>query len=315
MLTGRDRDRAVSFGSPTPPASTAHRIWKVAARASPPYLLMLPSIAMVAAVSMIPLGFAGYQSLHRSHYFEVGSFSGLTNYFAVLFSEAGIRTVVNSIVFVVGSTAITMALGISLALLLNRSFPLRGFFRTILLAPWLVSALSAGLLWAWLLNAHFGPVAQLVSNTGFTMPNVLTNPSFAMPALCVVNAWSSYPLVMVLVLAALQTIPDELLDAARVDGASFLQRLRHVMFPLIRRQIAVAMIMTTLHTFNNATLVLVMTGGGPVGTTNTMALRVFREGLAYFNMGTASAGAIAVLLLNVIFAVCFIRAGRKSEVQ
>jgi ABC-type sugar transport system permease subunit len=262
---------------------------------------------------MLPMGFALYQSVHGSHYFVVGPFNGLTNYAAILLSDQGVRDVVNSIVFVVGTLVLAMAFGVSLALVLNRKFPLRGFFRTILLAPWLVSALSAGLLWAWLLNAHFGPIAHLLSGFDVTMPNALTSPTFAMPALCLVNAWSAYPLVMVLTLAALQTIPKEVLEAARIDGAVGLRRFRHIVFPLIRNTALVLTVLTSIHAFNHVTLVFVMTGGGPVGSTEVMALRIFMEGFRFYHLGIASAGAVLMFLLNIAFTFAYVRVLRTER--
>jgi ABC-type sugar transport system permease subunit len=126
-----------------------------------------------------------------------------------------------------------------------------------------------------------------------------------MPALCIANAWTSYPLVMVLILAALQTIPTELTDAARIDGATYWQRFRFVTLPLLRQSTLVAAVLTTLHAFNNVTLVLVMTGGGPAGTTETFALRIFQEAFSFYRLGLAAAGAVIVLVLNVVFNVSY----------
>jgi ABC-type sugar transport system permease subunit len=173
--------------------------------------------------------------------------------------------------------------------------------------PWLVSNTVAALLWAWILSAQFGPIAPVVAVFGVTMPNPLTSETLAMPALIVCNAWGSYPLVMVFVLAALQTIPTELQEAARIDGASGWQRFRHVIFPLVRNTTLVTLVLTTLHTFNGVSIVLIMTGGGPVGATDVMALRVFEEGFKFYRMGLATAGAVVIFGLNIVFTVAYMR--------
>jgi ABC-type sugar transport system permease subunit len=112
---------------------------------------------------------------------------------------------------------------------------------------------------------------------------------------------------MVFVLAALQTIPTELQEAARIDGASGWQRFRHVIFPLVRNTTLVTLVLTTLHTFNGVSIVLIMTGGGPVGATDVMALRVFEEGFKFYRMGLATAGAVVIFGLNIVFTVAYMR--------
>ena len=120
-------------------------------------------------------------------------------------------------------------------------------------------------------------------------------------------------MIMVFVLAALQTVPVELDESAVVDGASPLQRFMYVTFPHIRSTLLVALVLTTLNTFNHVTMILVMTGGGPVGTTETMALKVFLEAFKYYRMGTASAGAVVIFAINILFAVVYARLLRDEE--
>jgi ABC-type sugar transport system permease subunit len=145
-----------------------------------------------------------------------------------------------------------MPLGFGLALVLNRRVPFQGFFRTVLILPWLVSNTVAALLWAWILNVQFGPVAHLFSSFGVAMANPLSSQTGAMPAIIVANVWGSFPLVMVFVLAALQTVPQDLYEAARIDGAGGWQRFWHVTFPLVRNTTLVTLVLTTLHTFNGS---------------------------------------------------------------
>jgi len=282
-------------------------LWPLRARRLQPYMLMAPALLLIAAVSFVPLGQAVMQSLHRSNYLEIGEFAGLVNFERFLFSEAGRRRAWNSVVFVAGSLAVAMPLGFALATLLNLPLRARGLLRTVLILPWLVSNTVAALLWAWILSAQFGPIAPLFAALGGTMPNPMTSETLAMPAIILCNAWGAYPLVMVFVLAALQTIPTELQEAARIDGANAWQRFRHVIFPLVRNTTLVTMVLTTLHSFNGVSIVLIMTGGGPVGATDVMALRVFEEGFKFYRMGLASAGAVAIFALNLLFTLAYMR--------
>lgn len=272
-----------------------------------PYAWFAPALALVVAVSFWPLGYALVQSAYRSDYLDLGTFVGLGNFYAFLLSSEGVGRVANSFVLVAGTLALAMPLGFGLALLLNQPIAGRGLFRSLLILPWLVSNTVGALLWAWLLNGQFGPLASWVRQLGLVMPNVLTSPTWAMPALMVCMAWGSFPLVMVFTLSALQTIPKDIYEAARIDGAGRGPRFRRITFPLVRNTTLVTLVLTTLHCFNNVTTVLIMTGGGPVGATDTMALRVFEESFKFNRMGMGSAGAVAIFIVNILFTVVYMR--------
>ncbi len=179
--------------------------------------------------------------------------------------------------------------------------------------PWLLSGVVTGRIWAWVLNGDLGPLAHLLRGFDVRMPNAVTSPALAMPAVIVAHSWSAYPLVMVLTLAALQTIPKEVLEAARIDGAVGLRRFRYIVFPLIRNTALVLTVLTSIHAFNHVTLVFVMTGGGPVGSTEVMALRVFMEGFRFYHLGIASAGAVLMFLLNIAFTFAYVRVLRTDR--
>lgn len=277
------------------------------------YASVMPAFILVVLVSFLPLLYALVQSLHRSDYLQLGEFVWLDNYAAFLLGPEGVKRVSASFAFVIGTLVVSVPLGFGLALLLNQPIRFRGTFRTILIIPWLVSALVGALLWMWLLNPSFSPLAQLVQQLfGIRVPNPLTDLELAMPSVILAHSWSSYPLVMIFVLAALQTVPGELLEAARIDGAGAWQRFRYVTFPYVKNTTLVALVLTTLNTFNHVTLLLVMTGGGPLGTTETMALRVFQEGFKFYRMGVASAGAVVIFTANVLFAIAYARVLRNE---
>jgi ABC-type sugar transport system permease subunit len=279
-----------------------------------PYLAIAPAVVLVALVSFAPLAYALVQSLFKSRYLELGQFVGIDNYLDFLLGRDGPARIGASFSFVLGTVLLSTPLGVGFALLLNRPIRFRGLFRTILILPWLVSALVGGLLWAWLVNPSFSPIIQDIERIfGVDVPSVLTSFTWAMPALVVAHSWSSYPMIMVFVLAALQTVPVELAESALVDGASPLQRFMYVTFPHIKSTLLVALVLTTLNTFNHVTTILVMTGGGPVGSTETMSLKVFLEAFKYYRMGTASAGAVVIFAINILFAVVYARILRDEK--
>lgn len=278
-----------------------------------PYLFFGPAFVLVLVVSFFPLFYSIVHSLYRSKYLQLGKFVGLQNYSDFIVSPAGLSHIAISLEFVSGTLIVAVPLGVGLALALNRPIRFRSFFRTVLVLPWLVSALVGGLLWTWLLSARFGPAAAALKDLGITIPDAVTDQIWAMPALVLASGWASYPLVMVFTLAALQTVPPELHEAALIDGASARQGFWYVTLPFIRNTVLVVMVLTTLHAFNHVTLILVMTGGGPDGATTTLAYRIFEEGFKFYRMGAASAGALTIFFLNVAFALAYMRLLRNEH--
>jgi multiple sugar transport system permease protein len=275
------------------------------------YAFFYPAFLLVAAVLFVPLFYAVRQSVHAANYMELGPFVGLANYVNLLLHDGGLHDLGRSIIFVLGTLALTMPLGIGFAVLLNQPIRFRAFFRTVLIVPWIVSQLVTGLLWMWIYDGRMGPLTGVMRSLGLD-GSALTDPQWAMPALMLTNIWHSYPLVMVFTLAALQTIPSDVIEAARIDGATAWRRFWDITLPLIRNTVLVALVLTTLHTFNTVTTVLIMTGGGPAGATEVLALRVFKEGFQFYRMEVAATAAVVIFLLNIAFSLAFVRV-LKSE--
>ena len=278
-----------------------------------PYAFFLPALILVSAVSFVPVFYAIRQSFYKADYLELGSFVGFGNYVRFFTEKNGLDIIGHTFVFVGGSLALAMPIGVGLAVILNLQFPFRSFFRVILITPWLVSSLVTAMLWAWLLNGTFSPIADLLGRFGINMPTAVTSIELAMLATVVANAWNWFPMVMIFVLAALQTVPQELHESAMVDGASQWQRFWLVTFPLIKNTILVTLVLTTLHAFNNASIIFVMTGGGPIDVTRTLAVDVFLQGFKFYRMGLASAVAMMIFAFNVIFTFMYIRILRTDH--
>jgi multiple sugar transport system permease protein len=278
-----------------------------------PYLMLAPAFLLIVSVSFVPIGYAVVQSFFRSSNLNLGRFIGWQNYGDFFLTRNGLGTVANSLIFVGGTVAIAVPLGFALALALNKPMPLRGLIRTLLILPWLVSNLVGALLWGWLGNPQYGLAPYLLEKIGVGFPNIITDPAAAMVSVIVASAWAATPLVMVFVLAALQTVPTDLIEAARIDGASAWQRFWSITLPLVRNTTMVALVLTSLHAFKSVEIVLVMTGGGPNGATETMALKVFKEAFTLLRLGVGSAGAVAIFLINVMFTMAFVRVLRTEH--
>lgn len=277
-----------------------------------PWLLMAPAVLLVVLVTFMPIFQAVSLSFHETTYLKQGPFIGVRHYqrfFADPLSRQNLR---NSFAFTFGSLALALPLALGLALLLNRSFAGRPVFRTILILPWVVSQLLTALLWRWLDSPLIGPVAYVLGTLFDTRVDVLGDPNTAMAGVIVANVWRTFPYAMILTLAALQTVPDELYEAARIDGAAGAAVFRYVTFPMIQNTFLIATIILTVHYFNMIELPLVLTGGGPVNATEVLGLRVYREAFALFRFGFGSAVAMVMFAINVIVSLAYIRTLRAE---
>jgi multiple sugar transport system permease protein len=276
-----------------------------------PAVFIAPAVVTVFLVSIYPVFDALLLSLYQTRYAEKLQFVGAKNYVALWNDPAVWSSGLNSLIYTGASLALVVPLSLGLALLLNARIPLQGVARTVIVLPWVVSQTVVALLWAWLLNADFGPITYAAQALTGARPAVLSSPVAAMAALVVVNVWASYPQATLLLLAAVQTVPRELHEAARMDGASGWRRFRFVTLPLIRPTLLVVLIQLTLLYFNMVTLIFTLTGGGPLGTTETLAVRVLKTSFEDWNLGRGAALGLVITAINFVMSAVYIRALRR----
>ncbi len=280
-------------------------------RTSLPVVFIAPAIVAVFLISIYPVFDAALLSLFQTRYAEKLKFIGFDNYVA-LWNDASIwASAGKSLIYTGGSLLLVVPLSLGLAMLLNTNIPLRSTARTVVILPWVVSQTVVALLWAWLLNADFGPVAFAAQALTGSRPALLASPAGAMAALIVVNVWASYPQATLLLLAAVQTVPAELHEAAHIDGASAWKRFRFVTLPLIRPTLQVVLIQLTLLYFNMVTLVFTLTGGGPLAATDTLALRVLKISFEDWNLGRGAALGLIITAINFIMSALYVKALRQ----
>lgn len=289
---------AAAFARPTKP----RRIWT----GLQPYVLLLPAAAFVLGITVYPIARLFEVSLHATRYFRVGAWNGGVN-FLTLFSPGGARSALASAIFVVASDILTLMLALTLALVMEGPLRGRAVLRTLLMAPWLVSQVVTALLWQGLVDPNFGPVTELVRAITGVPVSPLSSETGAMAMMVIANVWRSYPFALILLLAALQAIPGELYEAARVDGASRWQELRHIAVPIAGRTISVVMALLTFDYFTLVTLPFIMTGGGPNEATYVLSLRTWREAFTNYHFGYSAATGVVIFLLNLVLAVIYLR--------
>jgi multiple sugar transport system permease protein len=289
------------------PARSGRKCWRF------PILLMSPAVILVVGVTFLPIIQAVSLSFHETKFLRVGNFVGWRHYLAFLADPLGRQNLINSCAFTFGSLTLALPLALGLALLLNMPFPGRAVFRTILILPWVVSQLLTALLWRFMDTPLLGPVAYVLSTITNTRVDLLGSPDTAMLGVVVANVWRTFPYAMILTLAALQTIPAELYEAAKIDGAGRWNLFRFVTFPMIQNTFLIATIILSIHYFNMIELPLVLTGGGPVNRTELLGLRVYREAFVLFKYGFGSAVAMLMFVVNIVVSLIYIRILRAES--
>ena len=267
-----------------------------------PYLLMAPGLLLVLFVTLYPMIFTIDYSVMKTQVFRQLSYVGTAN-FQRLFADRRFQAdVVNSLVFVLSSVALTWVFGLALALFLRRQSWGNAVLRTLVLIPWITNQVVLALMWKWLLNGDASPINYVLGLIGIPEFNPLISTSQAMPTLIFVNAWRASGFSLLLMLAGLAAIPLQLEEAAEVDGASWLQKIRYIILPMLR-PISLACIVTlTISFFNIIVLPLDLTGGGPLNATEVISLRLYREGFQYYHIELASAITLVLVSLDLLLA-------------
>lgn len=243
-------------------------------------------------------------------------FAGFSNYVEV-FSDPDLRqSAVNTVVFGLSCVLATMVLGIAVALLLNLPFRGRVLLGVIVLLPWAMPRVAAAIVWEWLFNDQYGIVNWALTTVGFEQLDGYAwfNERFtAFVVIGIVVVWQSFPFVALSMLAGLQTVSADVLDAARVDGANAWQRLRHITLPMLKPLLLVLVVISTIWDFKVFDQVYVMTQGGPARSTEVLSISTWREAFTQLEFGLASALAMVMFALLLAVTVVYIRMVREDE--
>jgi multiple sugar transport system permease protein len=272
-----------------------------------PYLWFAPAILVLFLVTLYPTFFVGWLSFQKTRYYELTGFVGLANYTEVFGSSAFWNTVFVSLAYVVGSLAGAVILGMAAALVLNNAGPTGSVLRVFILFPWTLSMSVVGSIWLWLLNPSFGPIPYLMRVIGLEPGLMLGDPGLALPLIIIVTAWWSFPYVMVMATAAMQSIPQELYEAVEIDGGGALVKFRFVTLTHILPTLGSTALTLSIMYLTLMTLIIVMTGGGPLGSTTTLSFEAFRGTVQAVNIGPTAVVSIVVLLINVALGVLYTR--------
>jgi len=278
-----------------------------------PYRYVALLLAFEIFFVSVPLCIGFYYSLHRADFFEITGFRGLDNYWAMIQSPLVRESLAATAIFAIGSLIFTFAVGLSLALYLERDTRLHVLVRAVVLVPYVISMLVGSLLLKWIFSRDAGVTDLVLVPLGLGDVSILGDPRGAMAALIYNAVWRDSAFAMILLMAGLKAIDPGLYAAARVDGASAWYRFRRLTLPLLRIPIFITLVRLTIHFVNVLTFALVLTGGGPGGATQTMGLTLYRIGLIDFKLGNANALAFMMFLFNVALIGLLLRLFRERR--
>ncbi|MDX2241336.1 MAG: sugar ABC transporter permease [Leptolyngbyaceae cyanobacterium bins.302] len=283
------------------------------------WLLLTPAIAVLLLVFAYPIG----RSLWLGFFAQnLGTelqpvFIGLNNYVRILGDQHFWQTFWITLRFTVLSVALELILGLGIALVLNRSFQGRGVVRTIAILPWALPTALIALGWTWIFNDQYGIANDILLRLGLINAGInwLGEPFTATVAIIVADVWKTTPFISILLLAGLQSIPQDLYEAYEIEGASPWQSFWQITLPLLMPQIVIAVLFRFAQAFGIFDLMQVMTGGGPGGATEVVSLYIYSNAMRYLDFGYASALIVVTFLLLVfVIALCsFIIARSRSK--
>jgi len=277
-------------------------------------LFAAPALLLLLLINLYPVIYAGWQSLRDGSLIDAGDFVGLENYAKVLtqpsFWAAARFTLIFTVIGVFGSWVV----GLALSILLKTRTPGRGLFKVLLLLPWVVPVVVSATSWNWLVATPQSPLPILAQALGLGNVLFLADPLLAKITVCVFKVWISFPFMMMMMSAALESVDNNVYEAAKVDGASRWNTLTNITLPMISRSTYISWILMTIFCVNDFTTVFLLTGGGPVDATQTLVVLAYVTVFQNFATGPGVAIAFLMTIVLVVISVVLYRQIRKVQI-
>lgn len=274
-----------------------------------------PAVLLLALLNLYPLIYAGQQSLRNGDLVDAGSFVGLENYAQVLGSPEFWRAAGFTLVFTLVGVFGSWAVGLGLALLLRTRVPARGMLKVLLLLPWVVPIVVSSTAWNWLVATPQSPLPMLAERLGFGNVLFLADPALAQATVCVFKVWVSFPFMMMMMSSALASVDTNVYEASTVDGASRWQTFRLITLPMIARSTYISWILMTIFCVNDFPTIFLLTGGGPVDSTQTLVVLAYTTVFQNFQTGPGVAIAFLMTIVLIAVSVTLYRQIRKAGIE
>lgn len=272
-----------------------------------PYLYLLPAILILFSLLIAPLTTGILMSFEVTNLDGTVAWSGFSN-FLTLFKESRFAiNFWNSIIYVIGNILLSTPLAYIVAILITTKLPQATYFRSIYLLPWVIAPIVSTLLFRSMVDPSMGPIAKLIEWISGEQIIILANPNWAMFIIIFHSFWRSFPFVMLFLSAGIASIPDEMYEAATIDGANSWKRFLTITFPLTLSHLKIALLMITMWTLHDAETITAFTRGGPGYSTETFAVRLFKSSFINFNLNFGSTIGVVLLIISLVFMFFYFR--------
>lgn len=295
--------------------SRARRLFKGMRKEWTAYLFLAPSLIQFFVFTAFSVLFSFYLSFHEWNILEPEKpLVGFDNYVRLLGDTRFREAIVNTVYYTVVSVPATLLCGLLVALLLNNQIRGRGLFRALFYLPGITSGVVVAIVWKWVFNGDFGLINYYLTQLGLISAPVrwLTDPNLAMPSIIIVSVWGGVGGCMIIYLAGLQAIPDEIYDAAKVDGAGPVRRLISITVPLLSPSTFFLLITSIIGAFQQFGLPYLMTAGGPLRRTTTIAFYLYQSAFRNLEMGYAAAMSYVLFAMIFVFTLVQMRLSREE---
>lgn len=282
------------------------------------WLFVLPAMTVVVCLLIYPLlSTLVYSFTNKTMIKNSFSFVGFNNYITVLKDKNFYRSFINTLIWTISSVFGQVVVGFIGALCLNKinNKTAKSIFRILVIIPWAFPAIATAMTWKWILNGIYGYVPEMLKNLGLAkdMVQFFSDSNLVLKTLIFINIWFGAPLILVNVFAALQTIPKDQYEAAKIDGASSFQAFKFITLPHIRTVVGLLVVLRTVWVFNNFDIIYMITGGGPAGASATMPIYIYDTGWTGRLIGKASASSILLLIFLIMLCVVYFSVINKWE--
>jgi multiple sugar transport system permease protein len=269
-----------------------------------PYLIVSPYLLHFGLFVAFPVLFSIVLTFHKWNIISPMEFTGLTNYFRLLKDVVFLKSIINTFIFLIIHIPLQIIFALFLAEILNQNIKFRGIFRGAFFLPVIVSGVVVTVLWQQLYGFDAGLINRLLTNIGIGKVGWLTDPNVAMVSIAVMATWKNVGLYIILFLVGLQTVPHHYYEAADLEGASKVQKFFKITLPMINPTIFMVVLLSTIGGFSLFIEPYVMTGGGPLNSTISAVLYIYKQGFFYYHMGyAATLGLFFAIIIMIVVVV------------
>ena len=282
-------------------------------------IMLIPTFISVILLTYIPISKGLIMAFQNYNLYDLSNihFIGFKN-FQEVFSDTSfnfLHILLNTFLWVIGSLFFQFVLGFVLALLMTKPFKGRGLYSGLVFYPWALSAFAIGLIWAWMFNGQFGIINDILKKIGLIHQNIgfLSDPKYALISVIIANIWCGIPFFAIMLLAALQSVPSEIYEAAEIDGAGYFKKLFHITIPYIKPTIINTAILRTIWIMNSPEIIYAMTSGGPANSTNILATQMISKIYNFYDYGQSSAIGLVIMSILIIYTIIYLKVTSLKE--